>query len=323
MAIAKPPIAILMAVYEPRLDWLEEQLKSLNAQSYKNLRLYIRDDCSPTVPLEEIEACVARCVDAFPWELKRNEENLGSNITFERLTQEAEGTYFAYCDQDDIWLPEKLEILEEELETSGAQLACSDMFIIDGQGRQTAESITQVRRHHRFRSGGDLAPGLLVSNFVTGCTMLVRAQTAKAAVPFCPYMVHDHYLALYAATKGEIRSLSQRLIRYRIHGGNQTGLLASVTDRESYGRVRIQTMLDRLEWLQGNLPCDEMTKGAIDDGVLWTQARQSNWAGRGGKGTIWKYRHFSVLASLFEILGNRLPRPIFQVFITLGKRNII
>lgn len=323
MATAKPRIAILMAVYDPRLDWLEEQLQSLNDQTYENLRLYIRDDCSPTVPLEEIQACVARCVDAFPWELKRNEENLGSNITFERLTQEAEGTYFAYCDQDDIWFPEKLEILERELTESGAQLACSDMRIIDGQGRQTAESITQVRRHHKFRSGGGLAPGLLVSNFVTGCTTLARAQTAKAAVPFCPHMVHDHYLALYAATKGEIRSLPQCLIRYRIHGGNQTGLLAGVTDKESYGRVRILAMLERLEWLQANLPCDEQTKRAIDDGVLWAQARRSNWAGRGGKRTIWKYRRFSVFASLFEILGNRLPKPIFQVFITLGKRNII
>ena len=34
--------------------------------------------------------------------------------------------------------------------------------------------------------------------------MMIRAETAKAAVPFCPYMVHDQYLALWAALSGEI-----------------------------------------------------------------------------------------------------------------------
>lgn len=323
MATGKPLIAILMAVYEPRLDWLEEQLKSLNEQTYPNLRLYIRDDCSPAVPFEKIEGCVAQCIRSFPYELKRNVENLGSNATFERLTQEAEGDFFAYCDQDDVWLPKKLATLQEAMDESGAQLVCSDMYIIDAQSRQTADSITKVRRHHKFRSGQDLAPDLLVSNFVTGCTMMIRAETAKAAVPFCPHMVHDHYLALYAATKGELLSLPQPLIRYRIHGGNQTGLLAGVTDKESYGKVRIHAMLERLLWLQANLRCDGKTKQAIDSAVLWAQARESNWEGRGGKRTIWKYRSFSVFASLFEVFGNRLPEPIFQVFITLGKRNIL
>ena len=58
----KPRIAILMAVYEPRMDWLREQLLSLNAQTYPNLMLYIRDDCSPTVPFEEIQSCVQDCI---------------------------------------------------------------------------------------------------------------------------------------------------------------------------------------------------------------------------------------------------------------------
>ena len=60
----KPRIAILMAVYEPRMDWLREQLLSLDAQIYPNLMLYVRDDCSPTVPFEEIQACVQDCISS-------------------------------------------------------------------------------------------------------------------------------------------------------------------------------------------------------------------------------------------------------------------
>ena len=164
METDKPLISILMAVYEPRLDWLREQLESLEKQSYPNLRLCIRDDCSPTVSFWGIERLVKECICSFPYEIRRNEENLGSNLTFQRLTQEAEGEYFAYCDQDDVWLPEKLEALQEELERTGALLVCSDMVIIDGQGQQTADSITKIRRRHVFRSGGVLTEGLLISN---------------------------------------------------------------------------------------------------------------------------------------------------------------
>ncbi len=315
----KPCIAILMAVYEPRLDWLEEQLDSLEAQTYPNLRLYIRDDCSPTVPLEQIEVLVKEHIRSFPYELRRNEKNLGSNGTFERLTREAEGTYFAYCDQDDIWLPEKLAVLEEAIEAQHVELVCSDMFIIDGEGRQTADSITKIRRHHVFRSGEGLAKDLLISNFVTGCTMLIRAETAKSAMPFCPYMVHDHYLALYAATRGKIVTLSNRLVRYRIHGGNQTGLMAGVEDKESYGRVRIDAVLDRLLWLQEHYP--ELPD--IDEAIAWARARKSSWAHQGGKRTVWKYRWFSQLPSLFEVFAGWMPEPVFGLLLRAAKRNLL
>ena len=225
MGTGKPLIAILMAVYEPRMDWLREQLVSLEGQTYPNLRLYLRDDCSPTVPFGEIEACVAECIRSFPCKVWRNEENLGSNRTFERLTEEAEGEYFAYCDQDDVWLPEKLAILQEELEGFGAQLTCSDMYIIDGGGKVVADSITKIRRHHRFRSGTGLTDTLWCSNFASGCALLVRAETAKAAVPFNPYMYYDHYITLFAANGGSIAFVDRPLIRHREHGGNQSSTL--------------------------------------------------------------------------------------------------
>ena len=318
----KPLIAILMAVYEPRMDWLREQLESLEAQTYPNLRLYIRDDCSPTVSFEEIKRCVAACIHSLPYEIKQNEKNLGSNGTFELLTCEAEGEYFAYCDQDDVWLPEKLAVLQEELERSGAQLVCSDMYIIDGNGKQTAGSITKVRRHHKFRSGEGLAAELLISNFVTGCTMLIRSDAAKAAVPFCPYMVHDHYLALCTAMKGSILSLPRRLIRYRIHGANQTGLMAGVNDRASYIEVRIGELRRRLEWLRERLPGqDARMKEELEDRLCWVRAREQNLNGQGGKRTVWAYRRFGPRASLFELAATWLPERLFLQVVELARHN--
>lgn len=319
----KPRIAILMAVYEPNMDWLKEQLISLNEQSYPNLRLYIREDCSPTVPFAKIESCVKKYITAFPYEIKHNSQNLGSNGTFELLTAEAEGNYFAYCDQDDVWLPEKLEVLQKEIERNNTLLVCSDMYIINGEGRQVAESIKEVRRHHVFHSGEGLADKLVFRNFVTGCTMLIKAQLAKEAMPFCPYMVHDHYLALYAANSGKIMSLPDRLIKYRLHGNNQTEMMAGVVDKASYGSIRIDKALKKMLWLEENFGCDNYLRDVICQGKAWLEARQMNWRRHGGARTVWKYRQFNKAVSCFEMVMSWAPNWLFNMALLMKKKNLL
>lgn len=319
----KPLISIVMAVYEPNLQWFKEQLDSLEAQTYPNLELLVMDDCSPTMPFETIQQYVAECIHSFPYQVDRNEKNLGSNLTFEKLTRLATGKYIAYCDQDDVWLPEKLSALVEKSKQTGATLICSDMYVIDGQGRRKADSITKMRRHHVFSSGGNLAEGLLFHNFVTGCTMLIDSVQAKNAIPFCPYMVHDHYLALWCAEHGSVQSVMKPLINYRIHGGNQTGLMAGVTDKQSYGVVRISQTVQRLQWLDEHFSCSKQTKHVIEDGVKWACARQENWNNGEQKAMVWRYRYFSKMPSLFEIFFRNIPESVFGFILSLTKNNQI
>lgn len=321
MATDKPQISILMAVYDPNPDWFQEQLESLNAQTYPNIKLYVRDDCSPSVPYETVQEYVEKYITAFPYEIVRNEKNLGSNETFERLTQDADGDYFAYCDQDDVWLPEKLAVLQELMEQKNAAIACSDMYVIDGTGKRTADSIREVRRHHIFREGDDVARGLLFHNFVTGCTMMARTELCKAAIPFCPHIVHDHYLALHCAEHGLLAVAEQNLVNYRIHGGNQTSLMMGVVDKESYYRLRILSYLHRLEWLQEHFDCGEAMEQEITDGLAWLRAREKNWHHKGGKLTIWKYRRFDKISSLYEIFASWFPTPLFKFCVTAAKKN--
>ena len=323
MGTDKPLISILMAVYEPRMDWLRQQLVSLNEQTYPNLRLYIRDDCSPTVPYEQIQSCVRDCITRFPYVITRNEKNLGSNGTFELLTKEAEGDLFAYCDQDDVWLPEKLTVLQEAMEREQAVLVCSDMYIIDGDGKQVADSITKVRRHHVFRSGRDLAEGMLTHNFVTGCTMLVQSDAAKGAIPFCPYMVHDHYIALCCAAEGMVYSSPEKTICYRIHGGNQTGIMSGVRDKESYLNVRISAVEEKLRWLEKYYPYHDDLNKSIHRRLLWTQARKENWQGKGHTSELWQLRDCGRQVTLYEILAARLPEKLFMRTINLARKNVI
>ncbi len=320
----KPLIAILMAVYDPRMEWLTEQLKSLNAQTYPNLVLHICDDCSPNVPFHVIESCVREHITAFPYTVERNEKNLGSNLTFERLTRECdEGDFFSYCDQDDIWLPEKLSVLQNAIECENSQLVCSDMLIIDADGNHTADSITKVRKHHVFRSGTGLAGKLLVTNWVTGCTMLVRRDAAKAAIPYCPYMVHDHFIALCCAARGKIISLPDKLIEYRIHENNQTLAMKGVVDKDSYLELRIVQMQKRARWLYDNLDCSDELRGELAKCIEWADARYRNWTVHRGGAAMLKYKRFSPLVSAYELVVGFLPAPLFKFTIELNRKNIL
>lgn len=320
----KPLVSIVMATYNPRMDWLREQLVSLNDQSYENLELLILDDCSVDGAFEQTRACVSDCITKIPVEIYRNEENLGSTKTFEKLTALARGEYIVYCDQDDVWHEDKIERCVMEIRGSDAVLAFSDMNIIDGEGKKTADSITKVRRHHRFHSGAGLWKTLLFRNFVTGCAMLIEAEAAKAAIPFCPYMVHDHWLALYCSVEGTLLFIDDSLIEYRIHESNQTLVMAGVTSKKSYVKVRIENSLNRLFWLQEKFKGKPDLEETILSSIEWMMARRDNFRQIGKPVMIiWKYRRFNRSVSCFEIVAARLPEKQFLAFITLVRNNLI
>ena len=309
----KPAIAVLMAIYEPRLDWLKEQLDSLEAQTYPNLRLYIRDDCSSTVAFEDISRLVSECVKSIPFEIKRNEKNLGSNRCFERLSMEAREEYYAYCDQDDIWLPDKLAVLEACLRDTGAGLACSDVIPIDGAGQKLADSITELRPRHTFRSGPNLAETLIYRNFVIGCTMLIRRDIAVSAVPFAKSMVHDHYLAFVCSVAHSIAVAPRPLVRYRIHGGNQTGILAHITTKAEYLERHLLPFCQRVEELRERYP------GAVpESAVRWANARMANWNREAGGGMrLFALRGLNRTTSIFELTAPFMPECLFRAAVRL------
>lgn len=295
MGTDKPLISILMAVYEPRMDWLRQQLVSLNEQTYPNLRLYIRDDCSPTVPYEQIQSCVRDCITRFPYVITRNEKNLGSNATFELLTKEAEGDLFAYCDQDDVWLPEKLTVLQEAMERERAVLAYSDVSAVDDEGKLLAGSLRELRPRLTYLEGSDLAPKLFFRNCVAGCAMLVNSNIAKRSIPFPRQTVCDHWIALLAATEGTIAFVPDQLVRYRQHKHNQTGVLAGVSDKQSYLRYKVAPLEERLTcYRQHTVPQEEIeafVRARIDGRIIM----------------IWKYRALAPHEAEFEIAAHLLP----------------
>lgn len=316
MATDKPLVSILMAVYKPNEKWLREQLLSLNEQTYTNLELLIYDDC-PDDPLDE--NVVSKSITAFPFRIIRGEKNLGSNKAFERLTIEGTGEYFSYCDQDDVWHSDKVERMAAVLERSGSPLVCSDLAIVDGDGRHIADSITKIRKRHVFHEGDNLAGYLLVRNFVTGCAMMVRSDIAKSSVPFVDSLIHDQWLAINAALNGRIEVIGEPLIDYRQHGGNQTGVLKGVNSKQDYYEARIEDMKRRLVDYKARLNEFAQIRRTINELEEFNEARSRYFYSHKAQDRriMKKYRHFAKQDVLLETFIPFIPewiiRPIFAI----------
>src|ERR671927_271278 len=101
--------------------FVREQLASIAAQTRPPDELVVCDDCSTDATLECIRE-FARTAP-FPVRVVENEKNAGSTKNFERAVELCEGDFIALADQDDVWLPEKLQRLEEVLANKNTALA--------------------------------------------------------------------------------------------------------------------------------------------------------------------------------------------------------
>lgn len=322
MQIDKPLVSILLAVYKPNEQWLIEQLISLNEQSYENLELIVYDDCPENPVNEEL---FTSNITNFSFKIIRGTENKGSNIAFEELTKKGDGKYFAYCDQDDIWEKDKIELMVEKLNHKEVTLVCSDLSIIDENGKKIADSIRQIRKRHVFKSGYNLAKDLLISNFVTGCAMMVRKEIAKQAIPFEKTLIHDQWIAIVAALEGKIEFIDKSLVRYRQHTNNQTGILSGIYDKKSYYMKRIDDIYARFKAYEVRIGNNEEIKVCLDEHILWLEARKrySKSVSIKDLKIMMKYIFFQKISIFIESVLPFIPDFIFKYIINLTKKGIL
>ncbi len=205
--------------------WLEAQLDSILSQTLQPSELIVGDDASKDGTFGILQAFSKRA--PFPVHIARHEPALGVVDNFEVTLSRARGQYIALCDQDDLWLPDRLErsvskVRQAEGDGSKPVLVHSDLVLIDADGRDMGEKFMEIR-------GLDGHPAnplcvLLRHNLVTGCTVTCNRALLEVARPFPERLVmHDWWLALVAATTGEIHFMDEPTVRYRQHGNNQVG----------------------------------------------------------------------------------------------------
>jgi hypothetical protein len=318
----KPLVSILLAVYKPNETWFIEQLISLNQQTYEHVQLLIYDDCPDSPVNEEL---IKKHITKFSYDLTRGTKNEGSNKSFQYLTKQGNGDLFAYCDQDDIWEKEKISIMVDGFLDEDVTLVCSDLSIIDENGKKTADSITEIRKRIVYKSGYNLAKDLLMTNFVTGCAMMIKKDIAKKAIPFEETLIHDQWIAIIAAINGKIEFINKPLVRYRQHSFNQTGILTGIQDKQTYYKIRIQDIFSRYISLKQRLDYNNELKQHINDCLAWIIARENYFFKPSFKNlkVMIKYRNFHKVSILIESFLPFLPNKVFKHIIKLTKKGIL
>ena len=221
-------ITIIMAVYNGQ-EYIREQLESLKDQTYTEWRLVIRDDRSSDKTAE----IVKKFSDEVEQEVifKINEKPSGSaKNNFALLINDAkESDYVMFCDQDDIWKKDKIEITfnkmkqaEERYGRDFPLLVHGDVEVIDENGNINADSMFEMSHIN----ADSKLPQILIQNHVTGCTMMCNKKLIAGISEYASseyIIMHDYLAALYASVFGKIEVIRKPLLSYRQHSGNSVG----------------------------------------------------------------------------------------------------
>lgn len=233
-----PLISIVLCTYNGEA-FLKEQLNSLLAQTWPALEIIVSDDCSTDGTKD-----ILRQYESNPLlHIFFQPNNLGPVKNFGFAASQAQGAYIAFCDQDDIWLPGKIEKLYAAI--SNAPLVYADSELVDEQGNSLNKKISDLRCMY----SGDDSRGFVFSNVVWGHAMMVTAALLQQSLPVPDKTPHDIWLAVKAVTNGGIKYLDEVLVKYRQHSKTVTTTIAHNTVQRSVSK-RYADYLEKLHWME-------------------------------------------------------------------------
>ncbi len=220
-------VTILLATYNGA-QHLPAQLDSLLDQTCTDWRLLVRDDGSTDATPSILADYQARFPDRISV-VPGAGRNLGASGNFAALMAEADSDFLMFCDQDDIWLPEKIgrtlsamRELEGRHGTELPLLVHTDLTVTDE--RLTVVQPSLWRYQHTAPSLSAHLNRVLVQNYATGCTMLFNRAARDLALPIpTAAVMHDWWLVLVSAAFGQVGFVDAPLVLYRQHGVNEIG----------------------------------------------------------------------------------------------------
>jgi glycosyltransferase involved in cell wall biosynthesis len=246
---AGEPVEVLLATYQGA-RFLEQQLESLLAQTHANWSAIARDDGSTDATPEILARYAARHPQRFRI-LPGNGQRLGAAQNFATLIVASRAPRVMFCDQDDVWLPEKIEVtlaamadLEGRRGASCPALVFTDLRVVDEGLAPLGDSLWRYQGTDPERLSR--LPRALLQNCVTGSTAMVNRPLIELSVPIpVQARMHDWWLALVAISFGAIAPVRRPTVLYRQHGRNDRGAArfsflreaARALDRESWRRT--------------------------------------------------------------------------------------
>ena len=219
-------IDILLSTYNSE-KYLEEQINSIINQSNEGWNLLIRDDGSSDNTLQ----IISKYIDRFSTKifLTSSGENIGIVKSYETLLRESKSEYVMFCDHDDVWLPDKIQLTldkmtEREKENPNQPILIhTDLKIVDNRLNEIHSSFWKLLKIKPSKlTDFNL---LSVYNYVTGCTVMINKEAKRIVLPFADCVrMHDYWIALCVAKSGIIDVVNRQTILYRQHSENELGV---------------------------------------------------------------------------------------------------
>lgn len=230
---AKLSLSIAMAIYNGE-RFLRQQLDSLSRQTFLPTELVVTDDASTDSTVEILRDFSASA--PFPVKFYRNDDRLGFADNFLKAACLCNGALIAFCDGDDVWRQDKLEICLREFESSNFSLVTHMCAQVDEELRFLGY-IPGIKRSFTIRRG--CSDRRLPWN--GGATLVLReevvremsARWPKSHLPLArrtgrSVIGHDQVAFFVANALGDIRYLADPLIQYRRHDQNTTTPLSAL-----------------------------------------------------------------------------------------------
>lgn len=286
-------VSVLLSVYQPNLDYLKQQLQSIDEQDYENIELLVFDDC---VHGRMDTSILAEVMRHKPYRvIPYAEENLGYVKAFERLVQYADGEYCAFCDQDDVWLPEKISTCLERIKQDGLVLVSSDKQIIDGNGTVVEASFDATREppFQLPKTVEEIGRSNFFGTFADGMCLVAETAFAKRCVPFSEDTGHDKWLIACACAEHAFCNIDVPLVRYRRHGDNVSGFMKGIQTKQDYRAERVLPNQRVIAQFAKKYPqCSY-----LPEVMAFSEARVRHrfWS-------LWKYRRISPKIAAFEMM---------------------
>ena len=245
------PIAILLAVYNGE-KYLSEQIDSILDQTNTSWTLYIRNDGSSDGTQRIIDSYLRRFPDRIV-QIDRGGANLGCRGNFFRLLETVEADYYMFSDADDVWLPEKVQILFDairELERQYPALPCqafADTIVCD-------EHLNVLEASH-WRGAGINPDRFLSYNYMAVCCTaggacsIYNRKVKDMIFPLTnDYLIYDFWIAINVAKRGKLKAVHKPLLKYRQHGAQTYGISYGAQNTLSHKLKRIGALVRQYRW---------------------------------------------------------------------------
>lgn len=218
-------IAILMATYNGE-NYLRNQIDSIINQEYRDWTLYISDDGSN----DTTNIIISEYCSKYPniKSVKKLNYKRGAKYTFFDLLSQVDAQYYMFCDQDDVWLPQKISLSFDrikELEKYNPNVPIvvhTDLTVVDENLKILSNSFWNSSRikPHYLNSFNKIG----VCNCATGCTMIFNKYAKTISLPTPDEAdMHDWWITLLSARNGIVSYVDKQLILYRQHNNNSVG----------------------------------------------------------------------------------------------------